>query len=116
MSIIWCSNKHIKLNNKIYDKRDDFSFPIVNYPFLDDDVPLSPSYSVYISQLVRFARVCNNVLDFNERNLCITEKVLHQGFRYHKLVKTLLNFIIGIWTSFVNIIQHAYLLYIRVFR
>ena len=54
-----------KLNTKIYDKRDDFSFPIVNYPFLDGDVPLSPSYGVYISQLVRFARVCNNVLDFN---------------------------------------------------
>ena len=64
---------------------DDFSFPIVNYPFLDGDVPLSPSYGVFISQLVRFARVCNNVLDFNERNLCITEKLLHQGFRYHKL-------------------------------
>ena len=36
-----------KLNTKIYDKRDDFSFPIVNYPFLDGDVPLSPSYGVY---------------------------------------------------------------------
>ena len=70
----------------MYDKRDDFSFPIVNYPFLDGDVPLSPSYGVYISQLVRFARVCNSVLDFNERNLCITEKLLQQGFRYHKLV------------------------------
>ena len=81
-----------KLNTKIYDKRDDFSFPIVNYPFLDGDVPLSPSYGVYISQLVRFARVCNNVLDFNERNLCITEKLLHQGFRYHKLVKTFTKF------------------------
>ena len=49
---------------------------------------MSPSYGIYISQLVRFARLCNNVLDFNERNLCITEKLLHQGFRYHKLVKT----------------------------
>ena len=40
----------------VYDKRDDFSFPIVNYSFLaclDGDVPLSPSYGVYISQLVR---------------------------------------------------------------
>ena len=35
----------------MYDKRDDFSFPIVNYPFLDGDVPLSPSYGVYRSQL-----------------------------------------------------------------
>ena len=80
------------LNTKIYDKRDDFSFPIVNYPFLDGDVSLSPSCGVYISQLVRFVRVCNNVLDFNERNLCITKKLLHQGFRYHKLVKTFTKF------------------------
>ena len=38
-----------KFNTKIYDKRDDFLFPIVNYPFLDGDIPLSPSYCVYIS-------------------------------------------------------------------
>ena len=38
--------------------------------------------------LVRFARICNNVSEFKERNLYITDKLLHQGFRYHKLVKT----------------------------
>ena len=42
----------------IYDKRDGFYFEIVNFPFLDGDVPRSPSYVVYISQLIRFARVC----------------------------------------------------------
>ena len=54
---------------KIYDKRDDFNFEIVNFPFLDGDVPCSPSYGVYISQLIRFVRVCSNVGDFNNRNL-----------------------------------------------
>ena len=33
-----------------------------------------------------------NVLDFKERNVCITEKLLHKGFRYHKLVKSLTKF------------------------
>ena len=42
---------------------------IVNLPFLDGDVPRSPSYGVYISQLIHFARVCSNVKDFNNRNL-----------------------------------------------
>ena len=37
------------VSSKIYDKRDDFNFEIVNYPFLDGDVPPSPSYGVYIS-------------------------------------------------------------------
>ena len=81
-----------KLNTKVYDKRDDFSFPIVNFPHLDGDVPLAPSYGVYISQLVRYARVCSDVSDFNDRNLCLTEKLLHQGFRYHKLIKTFSKF------------------------
>ena len=49
----------------------DFNFEIVNFPFLDEDVPRSPSYGVYISQLIRFARVCSNVDDFN-RNLSLT--------------------------------------------
>ena len=54
---------------KIYDKRDDFNFEIVNIPFLDRDVPRSTSYGVYISQLIRFGRVCSNVDEFNNRNL-----------------------------------------------
>ena len=43
------------VKTKIYDKRDDFDFNIVNIPFLESDVPRSTSYGVYISQLIRFA-------------------------------------------------------------
>ena len=42
------------VSSKIYDKQDDFNFEIVNFQFLDGDVPRSPSYGVYISQLIRF--------------------------------------------------------------
>ena len=59
-------------SSKIYDKRDDFNFEIVNFPFLDGNAPRSPSYGVYIFQLIRFARVCSNVDDFNNRNLFLT--------------------------------------------
>ena len=59
-------------SSKIYDKRDDFNFEIVNFPFLDGDVPRSPSYGVYISLLICFARVCSNVDDFNNRNYFLT--------------------------------------------
>ena len=71
--------------SKIYDKRDDFDFDIVNFQFLDGDVPRRASYEVYISQLIRFARVCNHVADFFARNTCVTVKLLQQGYRYHKL-------------------------------
>ena len=45
---------HLSISNgfvssKIYDKRDDFDFETVNFPFLDGDVPRSTSYGVYIS-------------------------------------------------------------------
>ena len=44
-------------------KRDDFSLTIVSYPFLDGDVSLSRSYGDYISERVRFTRVCINVFE-----------------------------------------------------
>ena len=67
---------------KIYDKRDDFDFDIVNFPFLDGDV--------YISQLIKFARASSN--DFNYRNKALTAKLLRQGYRYFKLRKAFSKF------------------------
>ena len=79
---------------KIYDKRDDVYFEIVNFPFLDGDVPRAASYGVSISQLIRFARVSSHVTDFNTRNklLLLTAKLLNQGYRYHKLRKAFSKF------------------------
>ena len=59
---------------------------------MDGDVPRRASYGVYISQFIRFARVCNHVTDFNARNKCLTAKLLQQGYRYHKLRKTFSKF------------------------
>ena len=92
------------VSSKIYDKRDDFDFNMVNIPFLDGDVPHRVSYGVYILQLIRFARVCNHA-----RNKCLTAKLLEQGSRYHKLRRTFSKFYrrnyeliskfnVGLWT------------------
>ena len=53
------------VSTKIYDKQGGFNFEIVTFTFLNGDVPRSPSYGMYISQLIRFARVCSHVDDFN---------------------------------------------------
>ena len=84
---------HMSISNdvvstKFYDKRDDFDFEIVNFSFLNGDVPRSTSYRVYISQLIRFARASSYVSDFNIRNKLSTQKLLKQGCQYHKLCKT----------------------------
>ena len=88
---------HLSISNgfvssKIYDKRDGSDFDIVNFPFLDGEVPRSTSYWVHISQLIRFARVSSHVVDFNARNKSLTAKLLQQGYRYHKLRKTFSKF------------------------
>ena len=68
-----------------YDKRDDFGFPIVNFPWLSGDVPRLPSYGVYISHLLGVALAFR--ISFS-KNLQVTSKLLTQGYRYHKLRKT----------------------------
>ena len=67
--------------SKSYDKRDDFDFDIVNFPFLECDVSRRPSYGVYISLLKRLARVCSHIEVFNARNKCLTAKLSKKGYR-----------------------------------
>ena len=75
-----------------FDKRDDFDFDIVNFPFLNGGVPRSASYGVCISEVIRFARVSSNVDDFNTRSKVLTAKLLRQEYRYHKLRKAFSKF------------------------
>ena len=65
-------NLHMSVSNKIvstkiYDKRNDFDFIIVNFLFIIGDVPRSTSYGVYISQFIRFARACSYVADLHKQ-------------------------------------------------
>ena len=59
---------------------------------MDGDVPCAASYGVYISQLIRFARVSSHVTDFNTSNKLLTAKLVNQGYRYHKLRKAFSKF------------------------
>ena len=81
-----------KLNTKLYDKRDDFNFPIVNFPFLSSNIPSAPAYGVYISQLIRFARACEQYRDFLDRANRLTSKLLSQGFVAPRLKSSLQKF------------------------
>ena len=80
------------VSTKIYNKRDDFDFDVVNFAFLDGDVPRRTPSGVYISQLIRFARASSNVNDLSCRNKALTAKLLKQDYRYHKLRKAFSKF------------------------
>ena len=89
-----------KLTTRLYEKRDDFNFPIVNFPFLSSNIPSAPAYGVYVSQLIRYARTYSNYQDFMERGKVLTtkllsqgyQKTLSQGYQNAKLVATLKKF------------------------
>ena len=60
---------------KIYDNRNDFDFEMINFPFLDEGIPRFTSYGVYISQLIRFARVTNHVYNVNTLNKILSAEL-----------------------------------------
>ena len=64
----------------IFEKSDDFNFPIVNLPFICSNIPAAPAYGVYISQLIRYYRACGTYQDFLDRGFLLTRKLLNQGF------------------------------------
>ena len=84
---------HGTVSTKIYDKRDDFGLDIVEFPFLDSDVPRRTSYGVYISQLIRFARASSNLSDFNCRNKTLLPNFLGRAIVILNFVRCFRNFI-----------------------
>ena len=76
-----------QLSTKIYDKRDDFNFKIINFPNMCSNIPASPAYGVYISQLIRYARASSNYSDF------LRNRLLDQGYKKIRLIRSLKKFI-----------------------
>ena len=78
-----------QISTKIYDKRDDFNFKIINFPNMCSNIPASPAYGVYISQLIRYARASSNYSDFLKRHLHLRNRLLDQGYEKIRLIRSL---------------------------
>ena len=59
-----------RLKTTLYDIHDDFTFPIVNFPFTSSNIPV---HGVYISQLIRYSRACVQYSDFLDRAPLLTQ-------------------------------------------
>jgi hypothetical protein len=81
------------LSTKMYDKRDDFNFKIINFPNMYSNIPASPAYGVYISQLIRYVRASSNYSDFLKRHLYLRNRLLDQGYTKTRLIRSLKKFI-----------------------
>ena len=68
-----------KLSTSLFDKRDDFNFPIVNFTFIGSNIPASPAYGVFVSQLIRYARANSRYQDFIHRGCQLTNKTFGTG-------------------------------------
>ena len=80
------------LNTSLYDKRDDFNFHITNFPFLSSNIPSSPAYGVFVSQLIRYARACSKYDGFVIRARRLASKLLVQGYVILRLKSSLRKF------------------------
>ena len=78
---------------KFMIKRDDFNFKIINFPNMCSNIPASPAYGVYISQLIRYARASSNYSDFLKRHLHLRNRLLDQGYKKIRLIRSLKKFI-----------------------
>jgi hypothetical protein len=96
-----------QLRTKLYNKRDDFNFPIVKFPFICSNIPAAPAHEVYISQLIRYSRACGSYQEFLYRGLLLTRKLLNQGFL---LVKLKLSFTVTsmTWLTVMEYLCHKW--------
>ena len=78
-----------QLSTKIYDKRGDFNFKIINFPNMCSNIPASPAYGVYVSQLIRYARASRNYSDFFQRHLYLRNRLLGQRYENIRLIRSL---------------------------
>ena len=81
-----------QLHTSLYDKRDDFNFHITNFPFLSSNIPSSPAYGVFISQLIRYARAWSSYECFILRAMRLSNKLLGQGYVKERLKSSLRKF------------------------
>ena len=81
-----------QLRTSLYDKRDDFNFHITNFPFLSSNIPSSPAYGVFISQLIQYARACSSYECFILRAMRLSNKLLGQGYVKERLKSSLRKF------------------------
>ena len=89
---------HLEIHNggrfktKLYDKRDYLTFPIVKLRYVSSNIPASPAYGVFISQLTHYSRACTQYNVFLDRDQLLTQKLLNQGYVAPRLNSSLQKF------------------------
>ena len=83
------------ITHKLYDKRDAIGFTIVNFPDLSGNIPKKHSYGVFVSQLIRYARCCQERVDFIDRSKILMDRVVNQNFSLLQLKRSFEKFAVS---------------------
>ena len=81
--------KDDKFHTKLFDKRGAFNYQIRNIPDLSGNIPNKHVYGVFVSQLIRCARCCDELADFTET---LIQKLTKQNLRLGRLRRVCFNF------------------------
>ena len=84
--------KNGRIHTSLFDKRDAFGFQVVNFPDLTGNIPMKQSYGVFVSQLIRYARCCQDFADFRTRTLILAKRLVKQHFNVNLLRRTFQKF------------------------
>lgn len=76
----------------VYDKTEAFNFDVIKFSHISSNIPDSVSYGVFLSQLVRIARICNRDVFFMDRAKLLTNYMVKQGYSKEKLLKVFFKF------------------------
>jgi hypothetical protein len=102
LDFLWNNHAGGKLTTQLYDKRDDFHFFIVSFPYTWSNIQLSPVDGVYISQLIQYARASSTYDQFLSRGRLLTDKLMIQGFLRSRLMSAFRRF----YGRYINLIHN----------
>ena len=86
-----------------YDKRDDFKFEVISFPFMCGNLPLVQMHGLFVSQLLRYCTTNSTFNAFAKCSSKLYKKLVLQGFQPDKLRKNYDKFCqqhINAWSKF----------------
>ena len=79
--------KNHSFSYKLFDKRDNFKFNIVNYPDMSGNISSNCGYGVVKSELKRYAKLSSHFSDFNSRKHILMEKLASKHYDADRLAR-----------------------------
>ncbi len=92
-----------KFKVSLYDKRTGFKFNVINYPFLDGNIPNNRSYGVFASQLIRLCKINTTLVGFVKDVSNLVNKLCNQHFELAAMRNHFFKFYnnkVNIWAKF----------------